>query len=129
MNTTSHTLSEGRLGDYKTSRTATTGRQSFNRQPEMNPTSIHDSPTQYTKALPPTTQIPEHEESEASGNSSAAMRWLIASLSFVILSPVVSVILGLNLHGRDFQYLDKSTYGGRTVTLPLTNLADHSVIC
>ena len=53
---------------------------------------------------------------------SRGIRWLLASLSFVVLAPVVSVLLGLHLHARDFQYLDESTYDGRTVTSSQTYL-------
>ena len=113
-----HTLSEDPLPSVSAAGSETikyqehaTRRQPFNSKPEMSPTSIHDS-----QALPSTTQIPRDGESEAPGNFGVAMRWLVASLSFVILLPIVSVIMGLNLHGRDFQYLDESTYDGRTVT-------------
>ena len=89
----------------------------------MSPTaSIQDPPIrlQSTGTLrhdSPSTQNPEipqfEEESEVP--RSRGIRWLLASLSFVILTPVVSVLLGLYLHVRDFQYLDESTYDGRTV--------------
>ena len=91
----------------------------------MNPTaSIQDPPIRLQSSETPlrhdssSTQDPEIPQSEG-GNEvprSRGIRWLLASLSFVILSPVVSVLLGLHLHARDFQYLDESTYDGRTVT-------------
>ncbi|KAF8810245.1 hypothetical protein BYT27DRAFT_7186689 [Phlegmacium glaucopus] len=59
------------------------------------------------------------EENEETGNRRIIVRWWIAAcLSFLLLSPAISVLLGLNLHARDFQYLDnKSTFDGRTVLL------------
>lgn len=91
----------------------------LNGKPEISFASIQNSPVKDPKrvSLPSTTMIPDHElESEVPGNPGIAMRWLLASLAFVILSPAVSVILGLTLHGRDFQYFEESTYDGRTVT-------------
>ncbi|KAF8810243.1 hypothetical protein BYT27DRAFT_7253830 [Phlegmacium glaucopus] len=59
---------------------------------------------------------PEQNETE---NRRILFRWWIVScLGFLILSPAISVLLGLKLHARDFQYLDnKSTFDGRTVLL------------
>ncbi|KAF8810242.1 hypothetical protein BYT27DRAFT_7186680 [Phlegmacium glaucopus] len=97
-----------------------------------SPTSIHES----QQALPSTSSLksqhPIHPEikyppsgtkkpepNEETGNRRNIVRWWIAAcLSFLILSPPISVLLGLKLHARDFQYLDnKSTFDGRTVLL------------
>jgi hypothetical protein len=58
-------------------------------------------------------------ESEETRKRRTTVRWwIVASLGFLILSPIVSVLLGLNLHSRDFQYLDGGpTFDGRTILL------------
>ena len=84
-------------------------------------TGIHDShKTQPQSAEISAIDVPtQHHAGNKARNHRVIVRWWIfACLSFLILSPVVSVLLGLNLHARDFQYLDnKSTFDGRTVTL------------
>ena len=44
--------------------------------------------------------------------------WIVSCVSFLVCTPLVSVLLGLHLHARDFQYLDNNfTFTGRTVRL------------
>ena len=52
-------------------------------------------------------------------NHRAIIRWWIVScISFLVYTPLVSVLLGLHPHSRDFQYLDNNfTFPGRTVRL------------
>lgn len=51
------------------------------------------------------------------------LRWWIAScLAFLALAPLVSIMLGLHLHARDFQYSADATapeFVGRTVLMEL----------
>jgi hypothetical protein len=84
-------------------------------------TGIHDSRPKSAEISAFDVPTQHHGENKAPRNHRViALWWIFASLSFLILSPVVSVLLGLNLHARDFQYLDnKSTFDGRTVTLSL----------
>ena len=52
----------------------------------------------------------------AARNHRAVVRWWIfCCVCFLIFTPLVSVFLGLHLHARDFQYIDKSSFTGRTV--------------
>jgi len=44
--------------------------------------------------------------------------WIVSAVAFLVLAPLVSIILGLHLHSRDFQYIpddDIVPFNGRTL--------------
>ncbi|KAF8157809.1 hypothetical protein B0H34DRAFT_674338 [Crassisporium funariophilum] len=69
------------------------------------------------KSRAPTPDSKKFARSERARKHRNRLRWWICfSLGFLIIAPIVSVLLGLNVHARDFQYLDtNTTFNGRTV--------------
>jgi hypothetical protein len=46
--------------------------------------------------------------------------WICSSLAFLVLAPVISIMLGLHLHARDFRYVpdgDIVPFNGRTLRM------------
>lgn len=46
--------------------------------------------------------------------------WIGSAVAFLILAPLISIILGLHLHARDFQYIpddDIVSFNGRTLQI------------